>query len=127
MKFGIEYLFPGTNLAFETGVGLGYMSYTSDGYRGPETEQFPYMFVPMGIGYKIHTSSTLSLYPHLGIAGMLSVPYFQEFMIGGIAPIAGLTLQINRFLIDVTYNINWPIDAYQSGMANIGFGVGWVF
>lgn len=127
-KYGLHIPFSGTPLFFDTGVGLGVMSYK--GYSlwdEPIKESYPYAFIPVSIGYQFGASDTMSLSPHVGVAGVAGLSDFKTFSIGGWAPTLGLTVQAKRFLIDFSYNLFWVTNSYQHGDGNISLGIGWAF
>lgn len=125
-KYGIQMPFSGTTpLFFDTGIGLGLMSYKDDHFE--EAEVYPYIFIPISIGYKLGLSNSLFISPHVGVAGVIGLPDFNTFSIGGMAPTLGLTVMASRLLVDISYNLPWLTNSYQSGYGNFSLGLGWSF
>lgn len=129
IKYGLRIPFAGTSLFFDTGAGLGVMSYKGNYISGSNyvSEIYPYVFVPVSIGYRLGASNSLSLSPHVGVAGVIGLKNFKKFSIGGWAPTLGFTVQAKKLLIDLSYNLFWVTNSCQLGDGNFSLGIGWVF
>ena len=132
IRYGVEFQIANSNFHLDTGVGVGALSsknYTPE-YFDPEdlaNEFYPYIYIPLGVNYKINASSAFVISPHMGIAGVIGFPDFGGFSVGGIGPVAGLSFQFGKFLLDASYNIMWAINSYTLGQGFVSIGGGWYF
>ena len=132
VKYGLEFPIASSSFHLETGAGVGVLAsrnYTPQFFYPEELESelYPYFYVPLGVNYKINVSSAFVISPHMEIAGVIGFPDFGGISVGGIGPVAGMSLQFGQFLLDASYNIMWTINSNTLGQGYLSIGGGWYF